>query len=405
MTASQDIVKGNILLIDDDTGNLKMLTRILTKAGFTVKASSSGRHALKYVEEFSPDIILLDIIMDGLDGFQVARLLKTDPLSEHIPVIFISGLMNEENKVKAFQEGGVDYITKPFFTQEVVARVRTHILNSRMQHTLEDMVSKRTSELTNAEKEITKYSENLEAMVKERTEKLEMTQKKLIRQEKLAAIGSLSGSVAHDLRNPLGAISNSIYFLRAISKNEPNEKILKHISIMEQEIQRVKIIIDDLIDFSRDNSPILSSGDVNELIRNYVDEQQLDKNVMIKIQLDTALPSFLFDHTQMRRVLDNLVTNSIQAMPDGGSVQLVTRYVAPNIEIEVRDNGVGIIAGNMKYIFEPLFTTKAKGVGLGLSIVKNFVEKHGGSVEVESVVDKGTTFTVKLSVKSNQSWD
>lgn len=234
---------------------------------------------------------------------------------------------------------------------------------------------------------------------------LDISQKKLIRQEKLAAIGQFSGSVAHDIRNPLGAISNSIYYLKAVTSEKTDEKITKHVAIMERETNRVNEIISGLMDFSRENAPSFSQGDLNDLINQIVDKQNLPDNILIKTTLDSTLPLFAFDHNQMRRIIDNLVTNAIQAMPEGGHIQLLTRVSELNVKIVVRDEGVGITEKNIEKIFEPLFSTKAKGVGFGLSIIKTFVEKHRGTIHVSSGSGTGTIFTVALPLDREDSTD
>ncbi len=152
MTVVQDRVIGDILLVDDNPDNLKLLAKILTEQGFQVRASNSGRYALKAIKHDPPDLILLDVKMPGMDGFEVCRQLKANPLSIEIPIIFISALREEESKVKGFDVGGVDYITKPFQPQEILARVRTHLSMGRMRRHLEDMVQERTSELQGSEK-------------------------------------------------------------------------------------------------------------------------------------------------------------------------------------------------------------------------------------------------------------
>ncbi len=151
MTTSYETVQGEILLVDDNPNNLKLLAKILTDQGYRIRASDSGRYALKSIKDAPPDVILLDVKMPGMDGYEVCRRLQADPVAKNIPVIFVSALKEEESKVKGFEAGGVDYITKPFQTEEILARVRSHISLSRMQHHLEDIVKERTSEL---EKEI-----------------------------------------------------------------------------------------------------------------------------------------------------------------------------------------------------------------------------------------------------------
>jgi signal transduction histidine kinase len=227
---------------------------------------------------------------------------------------------------------------------------------------------------------------------------LQLTQNRLVRQERLAAIGKLSGSVAHDIRNPLGAISNSVYFLNLICNKEKvtDDKVKKHLSLMEDEIDRVNEIINDLLDFSRENAPQLSRGDLNNTLEQVLSGFDFSGKITIELNLDSGLPPIAFDPSQMQRVFHNLINNAGQAMPDGGNLHVQTGHDESVVWVRINDNGDGIAMENLNTIFEPLFTTKAKGVGLGLSIVKDFINKHHGSIKVESIEKRGSTFTLHL---------
>lgn len=246
--------------------------------------------------------------------------------------------------------------------------------------------------------EIESLANSFNAMWKD----LEKAQSKLIRQEKLATIGQLSASVAHDIRNPIGAISNSIYYLNLISNEETDDKIREHISIMEHEIHRTNEIINDLMDFSRENVLSLSKGDLNGFLQKVLSGFDFSHEMTIDLQLAAALPNIAFDHPQLQRTFHNLINNARQAMPDGGTLRVHTGHDDAFVRISISDTGHGIAEEDLDKIFEPLFTTKARGVGLGLSIARNFIEKHGGTIAVESEVDKGTTFTVRLPIHGNE---
>jgi signal transduction histidine kinase len=225
---------------------------------------------------------------------------------------------------------------------------------------------------------------------------LQNTQNQLVRQERLAAIGKLSGSVAHDIRNPLGAISNSVYFLNLICNKETDDKVKKHLSLMEDEIERVNEIINDLLDFSRENAPQLSRGDLNNTLEQVLSGFDFSGKITIELNLESGLPLIAFDPSQMQRVFHNLINNAGQAMPDGGNLQVQTGHDESVVWVRINDSGDGIAMENLDTIFEPLFTTKAKGVGLGLSIVKDFINKHHGWIKVESMEKRGSTFTLHL---------
>lgn len=221
--------------------------------------------------------------------------------------------------------------------------------------------------------------------------------------KKVAAIGQLAGSVAHDIRNPLGAISNSIYFLNHVVNEKTDEQIKKHIEIMGRETQRANDIITDLMDFARENTSVMSKGQINNEILSLLDEFTVPEKITVETALDSNLPILLFDPSQIRRVFLNLTTNAFQAMPEGGLLEISSSKSDSFVEIKIQDSGRGIPPEKLENIFEPLFTTKSKGVGLGLSIVKTFVEKHNGTIEVESGEGKGSTFTIKLPVKQEET--
>lgn len=256
---------------------------------------------------------------------------------------------------------------------------------------MNDISERRESELL-----LKKYSENLESMVQKRTDELRNAQKELLLQEKLAAIGKLSGSVAHDIRNPLGVISNSIYFLDHKYKESPEELLKKHVRIMSNEIEKANDIITDLLDFSREIKAVLVESSINDVVKGVLNTFIFPKESIVKTNLSAEIPPFHFDSSMLNRILHNLVNNAVQAMPEGGLVMISTDRTSDSVILKVIDNGEGITAENTSKIFEPLFTTKAKGVGLGLSIVKTFIEKQGGKIEVESIVGKGSTFSITL---------
>lgn len=231
---------------------------------------------------------------------------------------------------------------------------------------------------------------------------LQNSEQQLLRQQKLATIGQLSGSVAHDIRNPLGAISNSIYFLKLISDASTDERIRDHLNIMASEITRATTIINDLLDFSRENIPNISMEDLNALLQQLLSAPTLLENITHEIELDETLPLIPCDLSHMERIFNNLIQNGQQAMPNGGTLSITTSHDADSIQITVTDTGHGMDGEQMEQIFEPLFTTRASGVGLGLSIVKDLVEKHHGKIEVESVSNAGSTFRVFLPLKQKK---
>ena len=259
-------------------------------------------------------------------------------------------------------------------------------------------VARDITERKRAEEELRKYREHLEELVEARTKELQDAQERLVRTEKLAVIGQLAGGVSHELRNPLGAIKNASYFLNmAIEQPEPEVK--ETLEILEQEVATSERIISSLLDFARPKTATLQNVHINEVIEESLGRVTVPENVEVVKRLDETLPIILADPGQLGQVFTNIILNAIQAMPEGG--QLVLKSAVPSrgwAAVSFTDTGAGISEENLEKLFEPLFTTKAKGIGLGLAICRTMVETHGGTIEVQSTEGKGSTFTISLPV-------
>jgi len=254
------------------------------------------------------------------------------------------------------------------------------------------------TERKKVEYELAQHRKHLEELIKERTKELRNTQKKLIRKERLTVLGQIAGSVGHDLRNPLGVISNSIYYLNMKLKNK-DEKIEKHFNIIKESIKRSDAIISELLNYSKIKTYDFIETDINEFIKNVVEEMEVPNDVTLEMKLKKTIPKIKLDPEQMRRAFQNIISNAYRSMTEKGKLSIETKSNKEYTEINFIDNGDGIDDENLQKIFEPLFTTRAKGIGLGLSIVKDIIDGHNGKIDVKSKVGQGTTFTVKLSNK------
>jgi signal transduction histidine kinase len=228
--------------------------------------------------------------------------------------------------------------------------------------------------------------------------RIEEERKKL---EKLAAIGELATMVGHDLRNPLQSIENAIYYLENECVSQPQcpfpQKAKEMLHVIDSSISYADKIIRDLQDFSATRAPALTKTDINTFVKETLSEVKLPEHITLRTKFG-QLSEIDVDQDQMKRVFLNLTTNAIQAMEDRGTLTISTKQTAGFTEISFTDTGIGIPKENMKKIFTPLFTTKAKGMGMGLPICKKFVENHKGSIQVQSEAGKGTTFTVKIPI-------
>jgi signal transduction histidine kinase len=281
-------------------------------------------------------------------------------------------------------------------------------MTARLRQSLEDL-EQRVVDLTRAEERLKEYSERLEEIVKERTQELRDAQEELIRKEKLATLGQLAGGVAHELRNPLGAIKNSAYFLNTVL-DETDPEVQEALQILNREVDNSDRIITSLLNYARPKEPAPRSVGLSPLLQETLAHQPIPEHIEVETQFDETLPPVIADPDQLGLVFGNLIHNAIQAMPDEGRLVITSEIISEGsssdhptwVAVSIADTGEGIPQENLKKLFEPLFTTKTKGIGLGLALVKSLVEVNGGTIEVESEVGKGSIFTVRLLARGKK---
>jgi signal transduction histidine kinase len=242
-------------------------------------------------------------------------------------------------------------------------------------------------------RDITERKRAQEAL-EEKTRALEAAQEELVRRERLAVLGQLAGSVSHELRNPLGVIKNSVYYLKLVLPEE--ERVRKHLAILDRQVVAATDIISSMLDFARTTRPSRGPADLNVLVRDAVERLLVPEAIRVEQDLTEGLAPAMVDADHFRLILDNLLSNAVQAMPDGGVLRVSTRWAGGRMEISVEDTGRGIAPEHLERIFEPLFTTKSKGIGLGLSLVKRLTEANDGTIRLESTPGGGARFTVEL---------
>lgn len=245
------------------------------------------------------------------------------------------------------------------------------------------------------------------AQLEQQSVQLEETQSQLVRTEKLAALGQLAGGVAHDLRNPLGAIKNAIYYLnRRLADSEEsksNPRILQFLNIISDEVDHANQIITDLLAFTRIGALCLSPTNLEDVLEESLAGIELKEHVTVVKHYNPDLPEIMADGEQLQRVFSNLMLNAQEAMPQGGELSITTQRVNGYVQVVFADTGGGISDEVMKSIFEPLFTTKIKGTGLGLSVCHQVMSKHGGEISVASREGEGATFTVQLLINPEET--
>ncbi len=241
-------------------------------------------------------------------------------------------------------------------------------------------------------------SERLEEEVVARTHELREAQEELIRKERLATLGQFAGSVGHELRNPLGVISNAIYFLQAVIEN-PDDRVRDYLEMIAREVRNSERIICDLLEISRNRPPEKRFLNIQELISGGVSRLDPSEGIEVHTEIPEDLPPVYVDLRQMTLVLANLTANAVQAMPDGGRLVLAGRQEGQNVLLDVIDTGIGMSQELAGKIFDPLVTTKPRGIGLGLTLSKRLAELNGTRLEVESEEGKGSRFTIVFTAQ------
>jgi two-component system sensor histidine kinase/response regulator len=357
-----------VLVVDDIPKNLQVVGTMLRNAGYAVMPATSGARALEGVRVQLPDLILLDLMMPDMDGLEVCRQLKADPLTQEIPIVFLTASNEMDHLVKGFQAGAVDYVTKPFNPPELLARVRTHL-------------------------ELKHARERLREMNDEKNE--------------------FMGIAAHDLRNPLNVVKGYIEMMREESTMGPEERA-DLLERMHDATKRMAEMVQNLLDANRiergELHLTLAPAELSALVRSVVESQRpwaTAKEQTVHMESAPAPLNVLVDPTVMVQVMENLVSNAIKYSPLGQRILVRLKKDAQRVRIEVQDEGPGLSAEDQKRLFGKFARLSAKptggehSTGLGLSIVKKMVEAMNGQVRCESELGKGATFIVALPVDSD----
>jgi len=536
-----------VLVADDEQNAVALLTRILEREGFAVESARDGEIALDMARSLEPDLILMDVQMPKMNGFEVVERLRNDPLTARIPIIFVTAAAREASDVAhGLGLGADDYIRKPYNYHELLARahskMRARQLEDRLQRRSEELealvrigaefnqrlglsdltqlileltiqelegdyaalylfddeqrlihyedtaqddtsladaeflltrkdsvagwvyaagepllvtdageypeiirslqnsgyysavaaplkhhgrmvgllvVARTTTEsfsdndlrllrsigeqaalaVRNAQlyAEQQSYAQNLEAMVEARTQELQAAQAQLVRSEKLAALGRLAAGVAHEVNNPLQPILNCLEV--AIEDIEAQQTVdVEVLRVAEKEVQRIKSIVTRLLDFARPSTGEMGEIDVHELVSEVLmlAGKQLER-MKVRVHKHLApVPPLIGNPIQLKQVILNLVLNAMEAMPQGGDLTITVEDTETGVSITVEDTGTGMDSQTVARIFEPFYSTKEDGTGLGLAVSYGIVEGHGGQIHVESSPGQGSRFTVWL---------
>ncbi len=366
--------KGNILIVDDTPNNLRLLSSMLSKQGYEVRSAISGSVALMAVRTVSLDLILLDINMPKMNGYEVCLQLKQDPQTRDIPVIFLSALGEPLDKVQAFQVGGIDYITKPFQVEEVLARVENHLALRRMQ-----------LELQQAKVEALKALEQEQELNRLKTEFVSM--------------------ISHDFRTPLTSIQGFAELLHYGGKTVTAEARERYFEKINASVEHLLFLLDEVLLIGSIEAGKTSyqpvSTDLESFCRDLCESLQLSEEKHIAIQLSyTGQNRVDIDQILLNRILTNLLSNAIKYSADDSKVQFDIQVAQTTVTFQIQDQGIGIPQENLQHLFKTFYRCsnvgQIKGSGLGLDVVKKCVEVYQGEIDLDSQEGVGTTVTVKL---------
>jgi signal transduction histidine kinase len=392
----ENLEKGNILIVDDTPTNLGVLFDYLTHCGFKVFIALDGESALEELDHTQPDLILLDVMMPGIDGFETCRRLKVNPLTQDIPVIFLTALSETVDKVQGFNIGAVDYITKPIHQEEVLSRVQTHLTIRNLQ-----------KKLAEKNAELAQLNQDLETLVATKTQQL-------INQEKTALIGRLTQGIVHNLRNPLQVILGFSNLIEVQATETSNKLLVEDIKRITKAAQQINQLMDNLMYKSKmEQSLELKPVDINKVVQNEIDffnaNHQFKHQVTKKYLFDENLTVLPLVYADISQIVDNLINNALDAMwgREEQILTIVTRQDTNWVYIDFQDNGCGIPAEALSKIFDPFYTSKPTkseeiepgkptGTGLGLHTCAEILKHLGGKIVVTSEVDQGSIFTVVL---------
>lgn len=416
-----------LLIIDDVAANVGIVVDSLDSYGFRILVAQDGEEGVRRAEFALPDLILLDVMLPGIDGFEVCRRLKANAATRQIPVIFMTALADSASMVAGFAAGGVDYVTKPFAISEVAARVNTHLSLQAMR-----------SELAAQNLRLQQAYDEL----KDSHQRLAETQAQLLQSEKMASVGVLAAGVAHEINNPIGFVSSNLASLEeyvtqliaVITAYAPADRLLGEaaphlLQAIEQAkaraeldflkedlpallgesrdgLARVTKIVQDLKDFSHVGEPVWQLAYLNDELDSTLNIVAHEIKYKATLSKDYGtIPEIECLPMELNQVFVNLLVNAGQAIAERGKIHVATGVDKDEVWVEIADSGSGIAPEHLAHIFDPFFTTKPVGVGtgLGLSLSYATVQKHHGRIEVRSTPGAGTTFRVRLPLRQPES--
>jgi signal transduction histidine kinase len=371
--------KTKILIVDDDVDTVELLTKRFHAEGYHTSEAYDGEQALQQIEEYQPDVILLDIMMPKIDGYEVCKRLKGSEDTKRIPIIMLTAKGKIPDKVKGLDIGADDYIAKPFDYRELSQRVR--------------------------------YWTAVKIEVEERLREIKHLEHELIKSERLAAIGQTVASLAHYVKNILFGLKGGVYLVNEALKEDETDSLKDGWDMVESNMGRISGLVLDLLEYSRERKPEYEKCFPNEIaddVCKLTQESAKEYSIEIIKDFDPSMGEAVMDPKGIHRCLLNLVSNAIDAcIYDSNEEKKWVVRVRTTLEedsmvkFEVSDNGCGMDEEVKKKLFTSFFTSKeGRGTGLGLLNTQKIVQEHGGTITVNSQPGQGSTFTIRLPYKN-----
>jgi signal transduction histidine kinase len=358
-----------ILVVEDDLAVQEGITDILEVAGYEVLAVSNGQEALVMLQKQRPDLIVSDIMMPHMDGYDFYEAVHGEPEWVTIPFIFLTAKGEKEDVRLGKQLGADDYLVKPFDREALLIAVEAKL-------------------------------KRLEEVQRPALDRVEQLEEQLTRSERLALLGELAAEFAHEIKSPLSVITMQAALIQR-QLGAGDREVAEDMARIIKQGKRIGEMAQNLLEYSRRAPLAREAVDIHEVIEEtltFTSYLITRRGISVERDFDHSLPLIYVDPGQIEQVFLNLIVNATQATPYEGKLTVSTRWVDDEMHISFADTGCGIPVENLDKIFEPYFTTKppGEGTGLGLYVCRNILAKHEGTIEVDSEVDVGTTFTIKL---------
>ncbi|MEA3558371.1 MAG: hybrid sensor histidine kinase/response regulator [Candidatus Thermoplasmatota archaeon] len=384
--------KLRVLIVDDTPKNIQVLGSMLRDKGFEVSFSMNGNDALKKLKKKDYDLILLDVMMPGINGFETCRRIKADPDLADVPVIFLTARTDDESKMEGFESGGVDYVEKPFKNYELMARVDSHLNLKRARDDIK--FQKKQLEQENI------FRKALQM-------KLERTNEKLKEAEQIK--NEFISILSHDMGTPITVIKGNLELIEQMNWDKLPEPVQNLIRNMEKASNILDHLRNNTLDLSRMDVGTmeldLNELDLEVLIREAVSDIVTitnSKNQNIHIDLPEKMPAINGDMFKLKRVITNYLSNASRYSDEGKDIFITAKVYDKEVEVKVMDNGRGLMKEELERVFERFYRTGKRvegSTGLGLAIVKGIIKGHGGRAWAESEGEgKGSTFIFTLPI-------